>query len=306
MSVGSFGAYKAAINVDELTEMVRHSPEPLRAFAALAIPPTGKNLGYKRGDTVKYVFYDNISNAGGELNENDTVPEASVTPISSTYTLSEYGNSVKLTAKLEKLSRLEVENDVLHALMKDLRSLENTQAYNAFKGTYWKAVFNSVADEFVMDNTPTATANQDINLANLRFLRRKMRGNDIPPFDGENFVFVSGVDGLDTAQFDSDVFTAISRDSGRSAVMGECGTLAGFRLVEDNDKVAKSTGDFDEGFGIGADAVLNDVAEPWYIAEDSKDFGRQNAIAYLGIQKWHKILSESVHGREHVVHVTSA
>lgn len=306
MTVGSWAGYSSLINVNELTELVRHSPEPFRAFAALAVPPLGRALGLKRGDTVQYTYYGNVSNSGGELSESDRVPQTSVTPVSANYTIKEFGNSIPLTAKLAKLSRLEVEEDLMHALMKDLRSLENSQAYTQFTSTDWHVALSTTGDEFVTNATLTKTQDRDLDLDGLRFIRRKMRANEIPPYDGENYVLVSGVDGLDTLMFDTDVFTAVSRDSGRAAVQGECGTLAGFRLVEDNDKIAKATGDYDEAVAIGADAVLHEVAEPWYIAEDSDDFGRSNSIAYLGLMCWWKILDATTHSREHIVHVQSA
>ncbi|RMH37998.1 MAG: hypothetical protein D6694_12775 [Gammaproteobacteria bacterium] len=306
MANDTWGGMSASINVNELTELVRHAAQPQQAMSQLANPPTGRALGLGRGDTVQYTFFPNMTTSGGELDENDTIPAGSITPVKATYTVKEYGNSLTWTGKLEDLSRLTLEDSFMKALMDDMQKLMNTQVYNQAKLTDYKAVFNSTGDEFVTNGTPTKTADQDLSLANLSFVRRKAKANNIPLYDGESYVYVADIDSSHSLQDDSALTDILREDSGRAALNGEIGRVKGCRVVEDNHKLAKATGSLGEGFLFGADAVGHEVALPWEIRREVKDFGRSIAVAYYGIMAWFKIMDQTTHSQEHIIHVTSA
>lgn len=310
--VQSWGSYSSLINVNELSEFVRHAPQPMLGFAQLCNPPTGGALGRNKGDTVQYTYYPDISQDGGELDENEDVPESSLTPIKSTYTVSEFGRALTWTDKLEDLARLGPESDFMHALVKGLRRLENTQAYNQFNSTDWLATFNSSADEFVNDATLTSSANEDLSRDNLRFVVKKAKLNNIPKFDGESYVYISGVESIDALAYDDDVVTTLRYDSGKSAMNGEVGRVCECRLVVDNHKIAKVGGsasgagaNLDEGFLVGADAVIHEVARPPEIRAEDRDLGRKVKIGYLFLGSWKKMLDQTDHSREHIIKVDS-
>lgn len=303
----SWSGIGSTITVNELTEFIRHAAQEMQGFAQLCNPPTGAALGRGRGDTVQYTFFPNLSVSGGAISENEEMPEGSLVPISGTYTVVEYGNSTRWTGKLEALSRLPLEDGLVQALIDDMRKAQNTAAYTQFNASGWCVAFNSGADEFKTNNTPTVTANEDLSLANMRYLVKNARKNMIPYFDGESYVFVSGVDSLDALRYDSAVSTMLQYDSGRAALNGEVGRLAQCRLVEDNHKITKlGSTQFDTGYLIGADAVVNEYAVPPEVRAQDKDFGRSIAVAWYFIAAWKKIYSYSVHSKEHVIRVTSA
>lgn len=302
----AWGSYSSLINVNELTEYVRHATLDLMAFAQLANAPTGKALGLGAGDTVQYTYWPRISVDGGELDENDEIPEGSITPVKGTYTVKEYGNSIKWTGKLEDLSRLSVEDDFVQSLVEDCKRLDNKLVYDQVKLTYWTTVFNSTADEFKTNNTPATAANEDLTLANLRFLRKKARANLIPTFDGESYVVVTGVNSADTLAFDSAVTTMLQYDSGRSALNGEIGRIAQCRIVEDTHKIGTiGSSVSDEYFLVGADCVIDEVALPWEIREEVSDFRRKVAVAWYGMKGVKKILDQTNHSKEHAIRGSS-
>lgn len=311
----SWSGIGSTITVPELTEFIRHAAQEMQGFAQLCNPPTGEALGRGKGDTVQYTFFPNLSVAGGVLNENEEIPEGSLVPVSGSYVLQEYGNSTRWTGKLEALSRLPLEDGLVQALIDDMHKAQNTAAYTEFNSTSWIATFNSTADEFRTDGVAasfTNVANEDLTLANLRYLVRKARTNLIPYFDGESYIYISGVDSLDNLRYESTVTTMLQYDSGRAALNGEVGRLAQCRLVEDNHKIAKvggsSTGsgaNLDVGFLVGADAVVNEYALPPEIRAQDKDFGRSIGVAWYFIAAWKKIYSQSLHSKEHVIAVRS-
>lgn len=309
----TWGAFSSLINVNELNEYVRHKGQEMMGYAQLCNPPTGGALGRKRGDTVQYTFYPNISSAGGELTETERVPRRTITPIKATYTIKEYGNSLDWTESVEELSRLDSESDFIKALVDDYRKLDNSLAFDEFEATEWFFVPNTSADEFDTDNSPSSTANDTFDHAKLRAMVKRAEKNLIPKFDGENYVFASGVDSIDAIAYDTVVSGALSNaGAGRSALNGEVGVLAGCRLVKDSHKAtfiggsAAATLALDKGHLVGADAVIHEVAAPVELRAEDDDFGRFVAVAYLWRGCFKKILSQDTHSQEHVIKVASA
>lgn len=311
----SWSGIGSTITVNELTEFIRHAAQEMQGFAQLCNSPTGDALGRGRGDTVQYTFFPNLSVSGGVLSENEEIPEGSLVPISGSYVLQEYGNSTRWSGKLQALSRLPLEDGLVQALIDDMRKAQNTAAFLEFDATSWIATFNSTADEFRTDGVAasfTNVANEQLSLANLRYLVRQARNRLIPFFDGESYVYITGVTSCDALRYDSAVSTMLQYDSGRSALNGEIGRVAQSRLVEDNHKIAVVGGtssgaglELDKGYLIGADAVVNEYALPPEIRAQDKDFGRSIAVAWYFIGAWKKIYSQTLHSKEHVIAVKS-
>jgi len=307
----AWGTFSSLINVNELSEYVRHAALDMLGFAQLCNAPTGGAIGREKGDTVQYTYYPDVTVAGGELTETDEVPTTSVTPVKGTYVIKEFGNAVTLTSKLQDLSRLDVESDLVQALVKDMKRLENSQAYDAFNSTHWLASF-ATTDEFVTNNTLTAAATQQLDLDNLRFVVRQAEKRLIPYFDGESYVYATGVDSSDALCFDTVVTNLLKEDSGRAALNGEVGRIGRCRIIRDTQKIAKVGGSssgagaqLDEGFLIGADAVVHEVATPWEMRAEDRDLGRKVKLGYLGKMAWVKMLSQTLHSREMVIKVDS-
>lgn len=308
-SIGSF------VTVTKLNEFVRHAAQELQGFAQLCNPPTGEGLGLKRGSTMSMTFYGNLSTSGGVLLENEDIPEGSITPVSVSFTLKEYGNSTSWTGLLEELAELDVESSFMQALVDDMRKSQNTAAFTEFDATKWIATFNSTADEFRTDGVAasfTNVANEQLSRDNLRYLVRQARNRLIPYFDGESYVAVTGIDSSDALRYDSNVQTPLREDSGRAALNGEIGRIVQCRVIEDNHVITKvggsSTGDgaaLDKTYLVGGDAVLNEYALAPEIRAQDSNFGRITQVAWYFIAAWKKIYSQDTNSKEHVIKVVS-
>lgn len=302
----TFADYKAAINVEELTTLVRHNPQPTKAFAQAAGAPTGRALGMNKGDTVKYDFFPDVDTQGGELSETEEIPSTGLDPIAITYLVKEYGNAMKWTGKLEDLSRLSLEDNFMVALMNDWKKLENDRAYTEAIGTLWKFAFIAAGDEFVKTGTLAGTADEDLSLDNLSAVKTRAKLEDIPKFDGESYLYLTGVEAIEALYSDSDLSTLLKEDSGRAALNGEIGRVRECRVVEDNHKITDHLGGFNEGVLLGADAIATDIAHPIEIRREIKDFGRSVGVAYYFMGAWYRVLQQATHGRSHAIHVSSA
>lgn len=302
----TWGSQSSLINANELNEHIWHQAQNMLGFQQLANPPSGKALGLGLGDTVQLTYFPNVSRAGGRISENERTPRTEMTPVKTTYSVLEFGNAIDWTGTYDALARLEPTDVFMVGLVDDIRKIENYECYTAATGTHWKYVFRAAGDEFVTNNTPTATMDEHPTRDNLRGLVVKAKANNIPFYDGESYVFVTGNIGMDQLVYDDDVVTSLNEDSGRAALNGEVGRLVQCRLVEDNYSITQKNTSYDEGFLFGADGIINDVAMPWELRTDSEDFGRQLSLGYFFYGVWHKIFNQTSHSREHIIHVTSA
>lgn len=304
------GVMGSVVSVPKLTEFIRHAAQDMQGFAQLANEPTGSALGKNAGDTVRYTFFTNLSITGGVIAENSRIPRGTIQAIQGSYVLQEYGAATDWTGKLQDLADLPVEDGFVQALVDDMHKAQNTAAFLEFDDTDWIANFSSSGDEFRTDGTPASfsnATNEDLTLDNLRFVVRKARLNLIPFFDGESYIYISGVESLDNLCFDSEVQTQLANEHGRASLNGEVGRLAKCRLVEDTHKIGKvAVGNvLDVGYLVGADAVVNEYAIAPEVRAEDADFGREVAVAWYFIAAWKKIYSQSLHSKEHVIKVTA-
>lgn len=306
MAIQSWGDYDSLVGVPELTKLVRHEPQPTLAFSQAAGAPDGEALGLNRGDTVVYTFYPDLDTAGGELSEYERVSTTGLTPIRDSYVITEYGNGTEYTGRLEDLNRLTTEDHFIQALRNDLRKLENKLSYDQAITSDWKYVFHTSTPEFKQNGTPTVTANTMIDLTNLGGMKTKALKNNIPFFDGESYLVVVGPEGWENLSEDASFQNLLKEDSGRAAMNGEIGRVKQCRLVVDNHKIAYATGALEEAVLMGQDAVKQDIARAVEIRREVADFGRAIALAYLWLGKYYKVLDQTTHGREHIIHATSA
>lgn len=303
----TWGGLSSLINVNELTEVVRHAAQPIKGIAQLASPPTGKALGLNAGDTCQFEWFPNMTTSGGVLSETEEIPSGSITPIKSTYTVSEYGNSLKYTGLLENLAKLPITDSFMKALMDDLQKLQNTACYTALKATAFKIQLKTGGNTFTNAGTTSGVNDKDLDLAGLGYIRKQARKNLIAPFDGESYVYVTGVDSTDALGSDSNLTNLLKEESGRASLNNEIGRVKQCRVIEDNHAIGTAgTSAYNEGLLVGADALINEVALPWEVRLEVKDFGRSKAVAYYGIMAFVKPVSYSTHSQENCIHVTSA
>jgi hypothetical protein len=286
----------------------------MQGFAQLMNPPTGEGLGRNRGDTLKFTYFPNITTSGGQLSENAPIPKGSIIPVSNSLTMYEWGNATDFTGKLADLADLDVENSMIQALVDDMHKTMNTAAYNETVLTKWIATFTAT-DEFRTDGVVASFAGgatQQLDLSNLNYVVAKARTNNIPYYDGESYVYVTGVDSMQALCYDTAVTTMLQHDSGRAALNGEVGRIGKCRLVEDNHKITKVGGassgaglQLDKGFLFGADALMCEYAVTPEIRAQDGDFGRSCEVAWYSIFGVKKIYNQDSHSREHIIAVTS-
>ena len=295
----------------ELTKLVRMQAQEAQGMAQLVNPPDEANLGKGKGDTVSFLFFRNVATQGGALTESNPIPKTKMTLVKSSFTITEYGNSLEWTEKLEDLARVDVNHPFMRGLMDDLRKVENDAVYDQAVLTDWKCVFDHASNNtitFTTNGTPGAAALADPQWPGLIRLAGEAEDRLIPYFDGESYVYVTGQQAITKLRLDTaNGLELLKYESGRAALNGELGRIAGMRIIKDNHKIDKTAGAsaFNEGLLFGADAVQLQVGLPWEVRRQLGDYGREIGVAYYGIMGWKKMMDQTDHSQEHIIHVSS-
>jgi len=307
MSGNSWQAHEGQVNVAELTKDIRMEALELMGFSQLAVPPSGGHLGKGSGDTVDYTYFPALPDNGGPIQETERMPETSANPVKVSRKILEYGMSQKWTRTYKEFVRLTAEDAFVQQLKDHYMKTVNRAVRNAAAESKWKVTLKAGAFEFVTNGTPTETQDAEANFAGLRYLAKEAKKRKIPFWDGESYMYITAGDSADALRFDSTISTMLREDSGRDSLNGEIGRVANCRLIEDFHAAEKNPSvTYDEGFLFGADAIVNEVACPVEMLDDTReDFGRQIALAYRSLEVYFKVLSQDEHGQEHIIHVTS-
>src|SRR4030042_1337147 len=102
-AVNSLGGY---LHSDQFSKKIRHAAQPLMKFRQF-VDAEGA-LGKNRGDAVLFDKISNISTAGGTLSETATIPKRNYTIVQGTLSVTEYGNGIPFTLKVQTLAEVDV------------------------------------------------------------------------------------------------------------------------------------------------------------------------------------------------------
>ena len=185
--------------------------------------------------------------------------------------LSEYGNSVPFTGKLDALGKFEVDNVTEIKLRDDMVKVLESAAGNVFNTTDFVAVCtltNSVA--VTTNGTATATATADLTAANVRSIVDFMKKKLIPKYDGRNYICIASVAALsgmhaDTAAGGWQDISKYTETFAKNIFMGEVGNFYNTRFVEETGFLSNSVGNgstHGQAMFFGGDSVYEAVSIP--------------------------------------------
>jgi N4-gp56 family major capsid protein len=300
--------------VPYLTDRLRSIAQPL--FRLRQFVDAQEAIGKQRGDTWLFNKTSNVATQGGTLIETNTIPETNYTMSQGTGTVTEYGNSVPYTLKLETLSKFAVDPIVEQKLRDDMVKVIESAVGDQFVATEYKAVCSAGTTLVITtDGTATATATSDLTASNTRAIVNFMKRKLIPKYNGSEYVCVGSVNAIsnmfeDTA---SAGWVAISQYTANFAGQlhsGEVGSYYKVRFVEETGYFSNTLGSGGTHGGavfFGADNVYEAITIPEEVrVKTSLDYGRDMGIAWYALLG-HKIVWDySVDAEQHIIEVTSA
>jgi len=294
----SLGGFTA---LPPLSEKIRHAAQPLMKFRQFA--QVKEAFGKRRGDKYVYDKISNISTAGGTLSETSTIPRRNFTIQQGTVTITEYGNAIDYTLKLETVAQLGVPEIVEKVLRNDLaKVLDSAAAAQFAAGDFVAQCLSTSSTTFTTDNTALTSATTDISDKNWRDIVDYMKKALIPRYAGEDYVAICSVNSLrGLYDYLEATFAYTTREHMYS---GEIGRYYSTRAVETTAYLHNTSGGgaIGQAIFIGDDAVAEAIAIPEEIRVNvPADFGRDQALGWYALLGYQKTWEYSTDTEEHIV-----
>jgi N4-gp56 family major capsid protein len=300
-----------------LSQTLRYALQPLCKFRQFVDIKEAWGMG--KGDTLYFDKITKISTAGGTLIETNTMPEHMFSIGRGTITLSEFGNSVPWTGKLEALSEFNVNDPVQRVLRDDMASILDKAAGIEFKKTGRKYVCLTTATgtfESVADGDTFASANiakVSPSVYHIKDVVDYLRGHNVKPYDGEDYVGIFSVNALRSIYDDGEFTEAAKYGDPERLFAGEVGRIYNCRCIRETNYLVNTLGSssgtnaLGEGLIFGAETVMEGIAVPEELRQKiPTDYGRSKGLAWYGLMGWEKVWKHTDSGQDvHIIHITS-
>lgn len=299
-ATNTLGGYFYSLN---LSDQLRQALQPMAKFRQFCDVKDASQQGKKKGDTFTWDVVSNVATQGGALTETNTMPETNFTISQGTLTITEYGNSVPYSGKLEDLSKFSVRDVVMKALKNDAAKVMDAAAFTQFNlcklrvaGTSSTTITLSTA------GTCTATNSQAYNSNHAKLITDTMKERNIPAYQGDDYVALAWPTTFRFIKNQLETLHTYTESGLQMILNGEIGRYENTRYVEQTNiprgGAADSTtfnaftnisdawnGGFSDWiFFLGEETVAEGIAVPEEIrAKIPTDYGRSKGVAWYSL-----------------------
>ena len=296
-AVNSLGGY---LYSRQLSNVLRMTVQPLVKFRQFADVHDISQQGKKKGDSFTWDVVSDVATAGQVLIETNTMPETNITITQGTLTITEAGNSVPYSGKLDNLSKFPVEDIIKKAMKNDAVKSFDRLAWAQFNQTLLRAIPTggtaTAAVTLYTNGTVTGTNSIAYNNGHAKSIVDQMKERNIPAYIADDYYAIAWPTTLRTFKNNLETIHQYS-DTGFNLIMnGEIGRYENVRYIEQTniakgpgtDGVTQTTwtnGASDWIFFFGNDTVAEAIAVPEEMrGKIPTDYGRSKGIAwyYLG------------------------
>lgn len=276
---------------DNLSKVLRHAVQPLCKFRQFADVKDAAVQGKGKGDTFHWNVYSDVATQGTVLTETSTMPETNFTITQGTMTITEYGNSVPYTGKLDDLSEHPVKEVINKVLKNDAKKAFDAAAHAQFNATPLRVIATggtaTNAVTLYTNGTVTGTNNVALGLDHVKVIADLMKERNIPPYEGDDYFAIANVTTLRKFKDDLEAIRKYTAEGFGMIANGEVGRAENTRFVEQNNiaKANWTNAKSNWAFFFGADTVAEGIAVPEEMrGKIPTDYGRSRGIAwyYLG------------------------
>lgn len=284
----------------QLSNVLRMNVQPLVKFRQFADVHDASQQGKKKGDIFTWDVVADVATAGGVLVETNTMPETNFTITQGTLTITEAGNSVPYSGKLDNLSKFPVQDIIKKSLKNDCVKALDRLAWTQFNQCLLRAIPTGGTDTATVtlytNGTVTGTNNVAYNNAHAKSLVDQMKERNIPAYLADDYYSLAWPTTLRTFKNNLETIHQYTATGFNLIMNGEIGRYENVRYVEQTN-IAKGTGTdgitttawtnskSDWMFFFGSDTVAEAIATPEEIrGKIPDDYGRSKGIAwyYLG------------------------
>lgn len=273
---------------DKLSDVLRTALQPNMRFRQHC--DVEDAVGKNKGEIFHWNVYSDAQDEGGELNEEQAMPETNFEITQGSLTITEYGNSVPYTGKLDDLSEHPVTEIIKKVLKNDASKVLDRAAYNQFNDTVLTVAPTSgnsaTAVTFEVGGC-TITNNLALGIDHIKVIVDGMKERNIPSYDGNNYMAIARPTALRGVKNDLEDIHKYINEGFQMIMNGEAGRYEGVRFCEQTNIAAEgwSNAKSDAVFFFGEDTVTEGVAIPEEIrGKLPSDYGRSKGVAwyYLG------------------------
>jgi len=263
--------------------------------------------GLSKGDTFHWNVYQDVATQGTKLTETKTMPETNFTITQGTLTITEYGNSVPYSGKLDNLSEHPVTEIINKVLKNDAKKAFDIAAQAQFDATVLRvqasAGTSTTALSLNTNGTCSTTNKVALKKAHIGLMTDLMKERNIPPYIEDDYYALGWPSTFRTLKgLLEGVYQYVTQ--GFQLIMnGEIGRYDNCRFVEQTqipkggaadqstwNANTKTSEAWDKGasdwvFFFGEDTVAEAIAVPEEMrGKIPGDYGRSKGVAwyYLG------------------------
>ena len=280
----SLGGYMYS---DNLSQVLRHAVQPLVKFRQFADVKDAAVQGKGKGETFHWNVYSDIATQGTTLVETTTMPESNFTITQGTMTITEYGNSVPYTGKLDDLSEHPVKEVINKVLKNDAKKAFDAAAHTQFNATPLRVVptAGTATDAVTLTTNGTATATNNVALgkAHVKAIVDLMKERNIPPYIGDDYMSLAHPSTFRSFKNELESVHQYVDQGFQMILNGEIGRYESTRFVEQTNiaKAGFTNAKSNWAFFFGQDTVAEGIAVPEEIrGKIPTDYGRSRGIAW--------------------------
>ena len=297
-----------------LSRQIRHASQPIMRFAQFVRPEPG--YGKNKGDRVYFDRIANVSNQGGTIGESNTMPETKVVISQGSAVVTEYGNSIPYTGKLESLAEFNPDNIIQKALLNDQAKAIDYAIATELKTCKVKYTPTGTDDApsgtYATSGTCITAATRNIQTFDVKGVADYLKATLLAPkIGGDNgyYVCVASTGFLRCIQDDDDFVKAVQYGRPEDLYAGEVGMYYGIRFIETtfSSALAGTIGSYKGGaLMFGDDAIVEAVTvAPEIRAKVPTDYGRSKGLAWYAMMGYSLTYDTAVAGEGRIVQFAS-
>lgn len=277
----------------KLSKFLRVAAQPLLKFRKFT--ELKDAFGKEPGDTFNWDKVANVGTHGHALTETSTMPVSSQSITKGTLTITEYGNSIPFSFKLEKLSQFELEGIIERGLRDDMVKVLDAAAHAEFNATPLRYVGTATAGGALTTNgTATATNTSVLNEYHSRKMALELEKRNVQG----PYIFIGSLEAIESLKGAMVSVQQYTEAGYEKIASDEVGTIGGVRFFKENnatrniyDLTASSSGsasakswpgtNSNEGFMFGGNPVIEAVSVAEQVrAKEVTDYGRSKGLAW--------------------------
>ena len=283
----SMGGYMYS---ETLSKVLRMSVQPLVKFRQFADVKDAAVQSKGKGDAFHWNIYSDVAAQGTTILETNTMPETNFTITQGTMTITEYGNSVPYTGKLDDLSIHPVKEIIGKVLKNDAKKAFDIAAEAQFKLTPLYVVptggTSTSAVTLTTNGTATATNNVAMGKDHIKAIVDLMKERNIPAYMADDYVSLAHPTTFRKLKNDLEAVHQYTDAGFQMILNGEIGRYENVRFVEQTNiaKAGFSSAQSNWAYFFGADTVAEGIAVPEEMrGKIPGDYGRSRGVAWYYI-----------------------